>query len=74
MSHEENKNKIEYDIKYDKIDPSFIPIRCFTCGKVTPNIYKIIDLIKSGKTNFEIFNDINLKYCCRRMLSCVFEE
>lgn len=63
----------KYD-KYDNIDICMIPVRCFTCGKVLPNVLSIIDMKKKGVSNFDIFNKMKLdRYCCRRMFSCVFD-
>lgn len=60
--------------KYDNIDICMIPVRCFTCGKVLPNILLIIEMKKKGISNFDIFNKMKLdRYCCRRMFSCVFD-
>tara|TARA_B100001094_G_scaffold252978_1_gene251215 strand:- start:3660 stop:3863 length:204 start_codon:yes stop_codon:yes gene_type:complete len=47
-----------------------IPVRCFTCGKVTGNVYnKYIELLQEGKTEKEALDILGLeRYCCRRML------
>ena len=47
-----------------------IPVRCFTCGKVTGNIYnKYIELLQEGKTEKKALDTLGLeRYCCRRMI------
>jgi DNA-directed RNA polymerase I, II, and III subunit RPABC5 len=47
-----------------------IPIRCFTCNKVTGNKWNpYCKLLQSGKTEAEALDLLGLKrYCCRRML------
>jgi DNA-directed RNA polymerase I, II, and III subunit RPABC5 len=48
-----------------------IPVRCFTCGKVTGNKWnKYLDLLdKEGMTKSEALDDLGCKrYCCRRMI------
>ena len=47
-----------------------IPVRCFTCGKVTGNVYnKYIELLQEGKSEKEALDTLGLeRYCCRRML------
>jgi DNA-directed RNA polymerase I, II, and III subunit RPABC5 len=47
-----------------------IPVRCYTCGKVTGNKWDHYnDLLNSGKTQPEAFEILNLKrYCCKRIL------
>ncbi len=47
-----------------------IPVRCYTCGKVTGNKWDHYnDLLKSGKTQPQAFKIIGLKrYCCKRIL------
>ena len=46
-----------------------IPIRCFTCGRITGNKWELYtQKQKEGKTNNEIFIEMNIKkYCCKRM-------
>ena len=47
-----------------------IPIRCYTCGKVTGNKWdKYLELQKEGKTEHEALDILGLtRYCCRRIL------
>ena len=47
-----------------------IPVRCFTCGKVTGNKYEqYMNLIQNGKTEAEALDIIGMRrYCCRRMI------
>ena len=47
-----------------------IPIRCFTCGKVTGNKWEAyIELLSSGYSEGDALDTLGLKrYCCRRML------
>lgn len=47
-----------------------IPVRCYTCGKVTGNKWSHYnDLCKEGKTQEEAFQLLGLKrYCCKRIL------
>ena len=48
-----------------------IPVRCFTCGKVTGNKWERYQqlLDKDGKTPGEALDILGLKrYCCRRIL------
>jgi DNA-directed RNA polymerase I, II, and III subunit RPABC5 len=47
-----------------------IPIRCFTCGKVTGNKWeRFIELKGHGYSDCDSLDAMGLKrYCCRRML------
>ena len=47
-----------------------IPIRCYTCGKVTGNLWeKYLGLLQTGKSEKDALDELNCKrYCCRRML------
>lgn len=47
-----------------------IPVRCYTCGKVTGNKWQHYnDLLKEGNTQAEAFSILGLKrYCCKRIL------
>ena len=47
-----------------------IPVRCFTCGKVTGNKWdRFNSLQEEGKSPKEALDELGLKrYCCRRML------
>ena len=49
-----------------------IPIRCFSCGKVTGNKWQAyLNLTASGVSEKEALTTLGLKrYCCRRMLLC----
>ena len=46
-----------------------IPIRCFTCGKVVANLWKIYNTLKEkGMSSEEIFKKMRVhRYCCKRM-------
>lgn len=46
-----------------------IPIRCFTCGKVVANLWKIYNTLKAkGMSSEEIFQKLRVRrYCCKRM-------
>ena len=47
-----------------------IPIRCFTCGKVTGNKWDpYLKLLAEGETADEALTTLGLnRYCCRRMI------
>ena len=47
-----------------------IPVRCFTCGKVTGNKYEqYLQLLQQSYTEGDALDQLGLKrYCCRRML------
>ena len=47
-----------------------IPVRCFTCGKVSGNKWnRYLQLLKEQKEMPEIFKELGLnRYCCRRMI------
>ena len=47
-----------------------IPVRCFTCGKVTGNKYEPhINLLRTNHTEEEAMNMLGLRrFCCRRMI------
>ena len=47
-----------------------IPIRCFTCGKVTGDKWeKYQDMLNKGETKKDALDKLGLKrYCCRRIL------
>jgi len=47
-----------------------IPVRCYTCGRVTANLWeRYLLLLESGKTEKEALDECECKrYCCRRML------
>ena len=47
-----------------------IPVRCYTCGKVTGNKWDPYqDMLSRGMTPCEALDKLGLKrYCCRRML------
>ncbi|TQS32935.1 hypothetical protein Golomagni_06734 [Golovinomyces magnicellulatus] len=48
-----------------------IPIRCFSCGKVTGDLWeRYLHLIsEGGKTDGDAMDELGLKrYCCRRMV------
>lgn len=46
-----------------------IPIRCFTCGKVVANLWKLYTSLKEkGMSSEEIFQKLRVRrYCCKRM-------
>ena len=47
-----------------------IPVRCFTCGKVTGNKWEPYqEMLATGLAPCEALDKLGLtKYCCRRML------
>jgi len=47
-----------------------IPVRCFTCGKVTGNKWESYQaLLKGGKSASDALDILGLtRYCCRRIL------
>lgn len=47
-----------------------IPIRCFSCGKVTGNKYeRYVRYLHEGMTEEKALDKLGLvRYCCRRML------
>lgn len=47
-----------------------IPVRCFTCGKVTGDKWEAyVNLLLANKTEEEALDELGLKrICCRRML------
>lgn len=47
-----------------------LPIRCYTCGKLTGNKWQPYqDMISDGKTPGEALDKLGLKrICCRRLL------
>jgi len=47
-----------------------IPIRCFTCGKITGNKWnRYISLTRGGVTEEDALDQLGLtRYCCRRMI------
>lgn len=47
-----------------------IPIRCFTCGKITGNKWnKYQELLLSGVSEGDALTKLGLhRYCCRRIL------
>ncbi|KAK3329451.1 8 kDa subunit-domain-containing protein [Apodospora peruviana] len=47
-----------------------IPIRCFSCGKVTGDLWeKYVKLLDSGLNDGDALDQIGCKrYCCRRMV------
>jgi DNA-directed RNA polymerase I, II, and III subunit RPABC5 len=47
-----------------------IPVRCFTCGKVTGNKWVPYQkLLEEGYTENDVLDKLGLKrYCCRRIL------
>ncbi|KAM7207729.1 DNA-directed RNA polymerases n subunit superfamily [Naviculisporaceae sp. PSN 640] len=47
-----------------------IPIRCFSCGKVTGDLWEqYVRLIDEGHTDGDALDKIGCKrYCCRRMV------
>ena len=50
--------------------PMIIPVRCFTCGKVTGNKWEPdVAKLQEGKTECEALDELGMKrFCCRRML------
>lgn len=47
-----------------------IPIRCYTCGKVTGNLWeRYLKLLEEGKSEKDALTECGcVRYCCRRML------
>ncbi|KAI9899104.1 hypothetical protein N3K66_005565 [Trichothecium roseum] len=48
-----------------------IPIRCFSCGKVTGDLWEryLYLISEGGKTDGDAMDELGLKrYCCRRMI------
>ncbi|KAF2865860.1 DNA-directed RNA polymerases N/8 kDa subunit superfamily [Massariosphaeria phaeospora] len=47
-----------------------IPVRCFSCGKVTGDLWeRYLVLIEGGRSDTEAIDALNLtRYCCRRMI------
>jgi DNA-directed RNA polymerase I, II, and III subunit RPABC5 len=47
-----------------------IPVRCYTCGKVTGNKWeKYQEMLSQGISANEALNQLGLKkYCCRRII------
>ena len=45
-----------------------IPVRCYTCGKVTGNLWdRYLGYLQQGKTEKEALTAVGCKrYCCRR--------
>ncbi len=48
----------------------FIPVRCFTCGRVIGSLYKkFAEKVKTGEDPKKVLDELGVKrYCCRRML------
>jgi DNA-directed RNA polymerase I, II, and III subunit RPABC5 len=57
-------------VKNTLLKHMIIPVRCFTCGKVTGNKWQSYQtLLKQGISEKEALDQLGLKrYCCRRML------
>ncbi len=49
-----------------------IPVRCFTCGKITGSSWEpYLKLLSEGLTKKEALDRLGFKrYCCTRMLLC----
>ena len=47
-----------------------IPVRCFTCGKVTGDKWEnYVEKLQQGKTECEALDELEMRrFCCRRML------
>ena len=47
-----------------------IPVRCFTCGKVTGSVFEVYTkLLSDGYSEKDALDKLNLRrYCCRRMI------
>ncbi|KAJ4322793.1 DNA-directed RNA polymerase II subunit L [Neodidymelliopsis sp. IMI 364377] len=48
-----------------------VPIRCFSCGKVTGDLWEryMVMLTQENKLEVEALDDLGLtRYCCRRMI------
>lgn len=50
--------------------PMIIPVRCFSCGKVTGNKWdEYLALLEKGHSEGDAMDELGLKrYCCRRMV------
>jgi len=48
----------------------FIPVRCFTCGKVVGSAYQsFVDRTRAGDDPRAVLDELGLsRYCCRRMI------
>lgn len=49
---------------------SLIPVRCYTCGKVTGNKWQqYLSLLNEGMSENDALTRLHLiRYCCRRMV------
>ncbi|KAI0405795.1 8 kDa subunit-domain-containing protein [Xylaria palmicola] len=56
--------------KERRLNKMIIPIRCFSCGKVTGDLWeRYLKLIDEGITDGDAMDQLGLKrYCCRRMI------
>ncbi|CAE7216052.1 DNA-directed RNA polymerase II subunit L [Pyrenophora teres f. teres] len=47
-----------------------VPIRCFSCGKVTGDLWeKYMNLLSDGAEEADALDAVGLqRYCCRRMI------
>lgn len=47
-----------------------IPVRCYTCGKVTGNLWeRYLDILQQGENEKNALDKVGCqRYCCRRML------
>lgn len=47
-----------------------IPVRCFSCGKITGNQWEqYLDLLQAGHSEGEALTALGMRrFCCRRML------
>jgi len=52
-----------------------IPVRCFTCGKVIGNKWKVFqDMLRKEEDTGKVLDELGLrKFCCRRMMLCHIE-
>ncbi|KZL64902.1 DNA-directed RNA polymerases I II III subunit 10, partial [Colletotrichum tofieldiae] len=61
---------LQYVSTPNKPAKMIIPVRCFSCGKVTGDLWeRYLKLIDDGITDGDAMDQLGLKrYCCRRMV------
>ena len=52
-----------------------IPIRCYSCGRITANKWNMyIHKVNNGTSNKDALNELNIdKMCCRQLFLCNVE-
>ncbi|KAI1435555.1 8 kDa subunit-domain-containing protein [Xylaria sp. CBS 124048] len=65
-----NENRDYFVHVKDRTKKMIIPIRCFSCGKVTGDLWeRYLKLIDEGIPDGDAMDQLGLKrYCCRRMI------